>query len=378
MQESVGSQVGEEAGPAEDLVGQVEPRLAAAHGRRRDRGEGLDRREVESGVEGGDAGDVLVDRGRRAGQRPHDATDVGQRRSGLQHRQAAGGEALVGPERGVRRDHPDPVEGEGQRVGGELGQRGGDALAELGLADPHLDDGGRSAPPATATQLPSRGLVMTWGGEVGHAVGSRAARTASTIRRCAPQRHRLPSSASATRAASAVGSSSSRVAARTTIPEMQKPHWAACRSRIALLHGVGRAVGGESLDGGDRAALGLPHRGLARGHDGAVEDHVAGTAQPLAAAEAGADQSEVVAQHRQQRGVRVPADLDARAVDLEAGHPKTSGWCESSMRVRRMWPPRKRSPSSASRRTTASRISRCSELTTHIRLRPPSATNARR
>ena len=177
-------------------------------------------------------------------------------------------------------------------------------------------------------RVPSRrvgGDVRPAGRSRGRLPARRA--TASTIRRWAPQRHRLRSSASATRSASASGSSSSSAAARTTIPEMQKPHCAACRSRIACCTGCGRAVGGQPLDGGDRLALRLPHRGLAGRHHGAVERDEAGAAQALAAAEAGADQAELVAQHGQQRGVRVAADLDARAVDHRGrSSSKTSGW----------------------------------------------------
>ena len=88
--------------------------------------DGADRREVGVGVEGGDAGDVR----RRPGtvgpaSARTTATDVAQRGSGLQHRQAAGGEALVGPVRWcaaatirIRSS------GSAERVGGELGERG--------------------------------------------------------------------------------------------------------------------------------------------------------------------------------------------------------------------------------------------------------------
>ena len=222
VEQPVRPEVGEVPGPPEDLVGQVQSCLTATDRCCCDGIGRSDRGDIRGGVERRDPEDVVRPWLGRSGQGTDNGAHVAQRRPGLQDRQAPGSQTLVGTVGRVGGDHADPAQRKGERVCSNLCERRQDALAELDLADVDLDNTAGDGDPRAKP-----GVVLDVGWNGAHGVGSRAASTASTIRRCAPQRHRLRSSASATRSASAAGSASSSAAARTTIPEMQKPHCAA-------------------------------------------------------------------------------------------------------------------------------------------------------
>ena len=65
---------------------------------------------------------------------PHFGTDMANRAAGLLHRQAAGGDAFVGTAGRGGADHPHAADVDVEFVGGDLGQRGDDALPDLHLA----------------------------------------------------------------------------------------------------------------------------------------------------------------------------------------------------------------------------------------------------
>ena len=90
-----------------------------------------------------------------------------------------------------------------------------------------------------------------------------------------------------------------------------------------LLHRVQRAVvGGEALDGGDLAAVGLHGEHRAALHALAVEVDGAGAAVAGVAADDGADLAELFAQvvHEQRPGLDVVGVGDAVDGDIDLGH----------------------------------------------------------
>ena len=106
------------------------------------------------------------------------------------------------------------------------------------------------------------------------------------------------------------------------------------------LHGVGPVRAGQALDGGDLPAL-AGDRQRAAGQGGlAVDQHGAGAAVALVAALLAAGQSQLVAEHLQQRPVVVGGDLAALAVDTQL----QDGLHRGSLRAR--------DPTSAIRRLT--------------------------
>ena len=78
---------------------------------------------------------------------------------------------------------------------------------------------------------------------------------------------------------------------------MQKPHWRPWHSRNACWTGPSEPSGvGEPLDGGDLLAVDGDREHQAGAHRPAVEQHRAGAAHAVLAADVGAGQPEVVAE----------------------------------------------------------------------------------
>src|SRR5262245_47676586 len=75
---------------------------------------------------------------------------------------------------------------------------------------------------------------------------------------------------------------------------------------LYLVHGAGRR---EAFDRGDLLALGSADRQRARAHRFAVDVHGAGAALRDAAAVLGAGETDLLADHPQQRGVRFHVDV---------------------------------------------------------------------
>src|SRR3989475_9629561 len=84
-----------------------------------------------------------------------------------------------------------------------------------------------------------------------------------------------------------------------------------------LLHRVQLAVAAQTLHGCNLLIKHEGKRKITGGHGAAVDQHEAGAAQAAAAAEAAADQPEVVAQHVEQRRVWICLDRARDSVDLE-------------------------------------------------------------
>src|SRR5678815_2142387 len=72
-----------------------------------------------------------------------------------------------------------------------------------------------------------------------------------------------------------------------------------------------------------------PERGVARRHRLAIDDDEARAALPGAAAEAAADEAEVVAQHVKERRVRTGRDAASLPVDFQFRHASTM-WISAS------------------------------------------------
>src|SRR5262245_2843629 len=87
-----------------------------------------------------------------------------------------------------------------------------------------------------------------------------------------------------------------------------------------LLHRVQRAVLGEPFDGRDLLAVGLADRQRARAHCLPVDVNRAGSALRDAAAVLGSGHAELLADHPQERGVRLDVDLMLLSVDGKTGH----------------------------------------------------------
>ena len=94
------------------------------------------------------------------------------------------------------------------------------------------------------------------------------------------------------------GVRASRSVASSRNPGVQNPHCRPWHSRNARCTGRQLAVGpGQALDGGDLGAVDHHREREARPHRLAVEQHRAGTAHPVLAADVGAGEPQVVAQH---------------------------------------------------------------------------------
>ena len=238
-QHPVRAEVVEEAAPAGHLVGHVDAGQGAPHhsvvGGRLGRGTGLEvtvQRHRRGQLPVADAapvgrGDAAVGHRQLAGgngqpggglreeQRPHLGAHGAQRTARVHDRQAARGVGLVGADVGGSRHHADAAGVDVELLGDDLRERRQQALAELDLA--RADGDGAVGPDGQpAVQAGCRAETG-----IGHAPHVLAQSTARTMRLCAPQRQRLPSSARRTAASSASGSSSSSAAAVTSIPAVQ-------------------------------------------------------------------------------------------------------------------------------------------------------------
>src|SRR6266568_1332568 len=113
--------------------------------------------------------------------------------------------------------------------------------------------------------------------------------------------------------------------ARVRREQRRGAHELARLAVAALRHALGEpralqrvhAVGREALDGGDRFALHARHGHEAREHPLAVDMHHAGAALARAAAEFGAGELQLLAQHPQEARALRRVDADRLAVDGE-------------------------------------------------------------
>src|SRR5262249_26009736 len=87
-----------------------------------------------------------------------------------------------------------------------------------------------------------------------------------------------------------------------------------------LLHLVQNPSLGEPLDGRDLLALGGAHRQRARAHGLTVDMHRASTALGYSAPVLGAGQADVLANHPEQRCVRVDIDVVRLSIDGQTSH----------------------------------------------------------
>ena len=209
-----------------------------------------------------------------------------------------------------------PVQGDVELVGGELGERGEDALPELDLADPHVDRAVGADRAASGTAAGWRGRSPAAG--VRRRSRSRHARPARSTARDHPALGAAPAQVAVQRlrrtsASSGAGRARSRAAALTTIPEMQYPHWAACSSSTACCTGCRRAVGARpSTVTTVRPAA--DHSGVSQeGTTRAVEQHEAGAAQAQPAAEPGAHAARARRAARRAAGCRGSASTSTGA-----------------------------------------------------------------
>ena len=153
---------------------------------------------------------------------------LAQRRAGLLDGAAARGDALIGAGGGGHRGDPDAPQVHVELLGRDLRQRGPNALAVLDLAradrdhagTAEVEPGGQDGVGGEGGRQRRRG----WRGSAHLACSATslaAFMTAPTILRCAPQRHRLPSSASRTSRSVGVWLPRSSATALTTMPEVQ-------------------------------------------------------------------------------------------------------------------------------------------------------------
>ena len=240
-------------GPAGELVGQVEPCDVGADdvvGRDGFRcrvtaggsvQQGVVRQlPVAGGRAVGAADPAVLDRevflrhgefvgGDRDVQVPDFGAHLPKRGTGMLDGQATRGVALIGAEMSCRRGHPDAGHVDIQLLGGDLSERREHALAQLDLAGTDFDD--TVSPLYAVTDDPQpvteagigreRRRQSSHGHEAAVRISAAAFNTARTTRLCAPQRHRLPSSAVRTSDSDGSGFVASRLAALTTIPDMQ-------------------------------------------------------------------------------------------------------------------------------------------------------------
>ncbi len=125
-------------------------------------------------------------------------------------------------------------------------------------------------------------------------------------------------------------------------PGVQNPHWRPWHSRNACCTGPERPVGvGQPLDGGDLAVDRGHREHQARPHRPAVDEHRAGAADAVLAADVGAGQAEVVAQRVGEQPPGGYGDVVRDAVDVQAdvverlAHCAALVWAISSPRRRR-------------------------------------------
>ena len=178
----------------------------------------------------------------------------------------------------------------------------------------------------------------------------RARRGRSCRSRCSGRGCRRASSAPRLRSGSGCGRAAPWP--RPGRPGVQKPHCNAACSRNLRCSGCSASPLRQPLDGGDAGALGLGGQHQAGVHQPAVEDDAAGAAIAGAAAFLGAGEPELVAQHVEQRLLRLAQELDGLAVDgggdvhacfiggppragrrwrRRAGRARRRPWCGSAM-----------------------------------------------
>ena len=211
-------------------------------------------------------------------------------------------------------DHPDAGQRQAELVGGDLRERGEDALAELDLADVDVDGPSATVDPACQPRVGRRRARAA----SAHGRLPAPASTASTIRRWAPHRHRLRSSASATRSASASGSSSQQRGRAHHDPGDAEAALRGLLVEDRLLHRVRLAVGRQPLDG-RRPPCPRPTRRACRrtARTAPSTCDEAGAAQALPAAEPGADQARARRAARRAAGCPGRRRPRRRAVDGE-------------------------------------------------------------
>ena len=153
---------------------------------------------------------------------------VAQRAAGLLDRETARGNALVGARGGRSADHLHAGQIDIEFVGGDLRQRGHDALSDLDLARRHRHLS-RVREFQPRRQFRVRGKADRQFGRGGRgglpvhpaAISFAARSTARTMRLCEPQRQRLRSSASLTSRSVGDGFRFNSAAALIRMPEMQ-------------------------------------------------------------------------------------------------------------------------------------------------------------
>ena len=101
------------------------------------------------------------------------------------------------------------------------------------------------------------------------------------------------------------------------MPGVQKPHCRPWQSMKACWIGWRSPPCGQAFDAGDAPALGLQRQHRAALHRLAVEQHGAGAALAGVAADMGAGQAELLAQHFDQQALGVDLQLHGLAVDFE-------------------------------------------------------------
>ena len=128
------------------------------------------------------------------------------------------------------------------------------------------------------------------------------------------------------------------------MPGVQKPHCSACASRNACLQGMERAValGGQAFDCRHARAVGL-HREHQAGANGLVVDqHGAGTADAVLAADVRAGELQVMAEEVGEQQARLDFACERGAIDGQsdrdqAGHRATTA--KASGKVKRSLEP---------------------------------------
>src|SRR6266571_8164665 len=193
------------------------------------------------------------------------------RGAALLDRLAAGGLALVGSERGIGVHDLDALQIDVELVGGDLGERGADALPQLDLAGENGDRAVRvDAQPrvehAVVVEAPGErgglrlaerqlggkrkrndqraaGLEEIAARERGlHAISFAARCTARTMRLCEAQRHRCPFRACLISRSLGRGLESSSALSAMIMPLLQSPHWQACSSMKARCSGCSFSI----------------------------------------------------------------------------------------------------------------------------------------
>ena len=134
-------------------------------------------------------------------------------------RERAGGHALVRCEVGAASSEVDLVEADIKFLRGDLGEGGGDALTDFDLADA---DAGTAGDAEIEPAIQARIVGEAFGERVGdHRNAAAAWATAARMRGWAPQRQRLPSSASAISVRLGEDLHASKAAAAICMPDRQ-------------------------------------------------------------------------------------------------------------------------------------------------------------